>query len=122
MGADCIEVTDLRVECVVGVDGCERRVKQPVLIDVALHGDLSAAGATDDLRDTVDYRELCRSIVDTVSTSDHRLLESLAEEVARVCLNVHELVKRVQVRVHKPAALAGFGAAKVDIEIERHRT
>lgn len=121
MASDCIEVTGLRVECIIGVDGWERRLTQQVLLDVALYGDFSSAGTTDDLRHTVDYRGLSRSIVDAVSATRHRLLESLAEDVARVCLDSHELVERVCVRVHKPGALAGFGGAKVAFQIERPR-
>lgn len=121
MASDCIEVTGLRVECIIGVDGWERRLKQQVWLDVALYGDLSPAGTTDDLSNTVDYRELSRRIVDTVSATDHLLVESLAEEVARVCISAHHLVERVRVTVHKPGALAGFGAAKVTIQIERRK-
>lgn len=121
MASDCIEITGLRAECVIGVNGWERRREQAVWIDVALYCDLSAAGATDELRHTVDYRELCGNIVDAVSATDYQLLESLAEEVARVCLDAHALVERARVSVHKPGALAGFGNAKVAIEIERRK-
>ena len=121
MASDCIEITGLRAECIIGVNGWERRREQAVWIDVALYGDLSAAGATDDLCHTVDYRELCDNIVDVVAATEYQLLESLAEEVARVCLDAHVLVERARVTVHKPGALAGFGDAKVAIEIERRK-
>ena len=121
MASDCIEITGLRAECIIGVNGWERRREQAVWIDVALYGDLSDAGATDDLRHTVDYRELCGNIVHAVAATEYQLLESLAEEVARVCLDAHGLVERARVTVHKPGALAGFGNAKVAIEIERRK-
>ena len=121
MSTDCIEIKGLRAECIIGVNGWERRREQAVWIDVALNGDLSPAGATDELRHTVDYRELCGNIMDVVPATEFKLLETLAEEVARVCLDAHVLVESVRVRVHKPGALAGFGNAKVAIEIERQR-
>ena len=116
---DCIRVSDLRVECVIGVDGWERGLKQEVYVDVTLHGDLSGAGGADDLTRTVDYRALCEAVVVEMSGSHHLLIEAFAEHVAAICLAAHESVERVSVRVRKPRALSGFGSASVEVEIER---
>ena len=119
---DCIKVSELRVDCIIGVDGWERRLKQEVYFDVTLYGDLSSAGVTDDLRMTVDYRALCEAVVNEMSGTDHLLLEAFAEHVAGICLASHELVERVRVRVRKPRALSGFGSAQVAVEIERAKS
>lgn len=120
--SDCIRVSDLRVECVIGVDGWERRLKQEVYVDVMLYGDLSGAGESDNLTRTVDYRALCEAVVVEMSVSNHLLLEAFAEHVAAICLAAHELVERVRVSVRKPRALSGFGSAQVVVEIERARS
>lgn len=117
--SDCIRVSDLRVECIIGVDGWERRLKQEVYVDVMLYGELSGAGESDDLTRTGDYRALCEAIVVEMSGSNHLLLEAFAEHVAGIGLASHELVERVRVRVRKPRALSGFGTASVEVEIER---
>ena len=121
MPADCITISDLEVPCVIGVDGWERRLPQTLLVDVSLSVDLSQAGASDDLRATVDYRELCVGIVDEMSGTRYRLLEAFAEHVARICLGAGAIVYSVTVRVRKPGALAGFGTANVAVELTRRR-
>lgn len=121
MPSDCITISDLEVPCVIGVDGWERRLQQTLLVDVSLSVDLSQAGASDDLRATVDYRELCVGIVDEMSGTRYRLLEAFAEHVARLCLGAGAIVYSVTVRVRKPGALAGFGTANVVVELTRRR-
>ena len=121
MASDCLTILDLEVACVVGVDGWERRLRQKLLVDVSLNGDLSRAGVSDDLEATVDYRRLCGKIVGEMSGTRYRLVEAFAEHVACICLDAHDLVESVTVRVRKPGALAGFGSAIVAIEVTRRK-
>ena len=121
MPSDCLTILDLEVTCVIGVDGWERRLRQKLLVDVSLTGDLSRAGESDDLAATVDYRRLCRQIVDEMSVTRYSLVEAFAERVARICLDAHELVESATVRVRKPGALAGFGRPNVAVEVTRYR-
>ena len=121
MPSDCLTILDLEVTCVIGVDGWERRSRQTLLVDVSLTGDLSRAGESDDLASTVDYRRLCRQIVEEMSGTRYSLVEAFAERVARICLDAHELVESATVRVRKPGALAGFGRANVAVEVKRRR-
>ena len=121
MASDCLTILDLEVACVVGVDGWERRLRQKLLVDVSLNGDLSRAGESDDLEATVDYRRLCAKIVGEMSGTRYRLVEAFAERVACICLDAHDLVESVTVRVRKPGALAGFGSANVAIEVTRRK-
>ena len=121
MASDCLTILDLEVACVVGVDGWERRLRQKLLVDVSLSGDLSRAGKSDDLDATVDYRRLCGKIVDEMSGTRYRLVEAFAEHVAGICLDAHDLVESVTVRVRKPGALSGFGSANVAVEVTRRK-
>ena len=121
MPSDSLKIRDLEVTCVIGVDGWERRLRQTLLVDVSLAGDLSRAGKSDDLAATVDYRRLCRQIIDEMSGTRYRLVEAFAERLARICLDAHELVESATVRVRKPGALAGFGRANVAVEVTRRR-
>ena len=117
-GPDRILIEGLRVRCVIGVSERERRAKQEVVIDVALHADLRSAGRSDDIADTIDYSAVAESVVDHVAGSRFRLLEALAESVADVCL-AHARVTRVDVRIRKPGALDLADSAGV--EIARYR-
>ena len=59
---DCIQLRGLRVVCVVGVLPEERDRPQPLEIDIDIYTDLSAAGQSDDLNDTLDYGELAAAV------------------------------------------------------------
>ena len=121
MPSDCLTICDLEVACVIGVDGWERRLRQTLLVDVSLQMDLSRAGVSDDLSATVDYRSLCRRVVEEMSGTRYRLVEAFADHVTRICLDAHVLVESATVRVRKPGALAGFGSANVAVEVTRRR-
>ena len=111
---DRILIEGLRVRCVIGVNERERRAKQEVVIDIALHTDLRAAGRSDDIADTVDYGAVARRVVERVAGSRFRLVEALAESVADTCL-ADARVSRVDVRVRKPGALRLADGAGVEI-------
>lgn len=115
---DRIHIRNLRLRCILGIFPEERREKQDVVINVTLYSDLSRAGASDDIADTVDYKELKKRIVARVEASTFFLVERLAAEVADLALESPG-VERVDVAVDKPGALRF--ADSVAVEITRHR-
>jgi D-erythro-7,8-dihydroneopterin triphosphate epimerase len=101
---DQIFIRDLRFRCFVGVDRKERRNRQDVVAQITLHVDLRGAGRTDAIEDTVDYRALKKAILRMAHDSSFRLVESLAERVAGLCL-ARDGVHCVEVVMEKPGAL-----------------
>ena len=78
----------------------ERTRRQPFEIDVDVAVDLSRAGTTDDLTDTVDYGALCERIDQLAVDEQYSLLEKFAARVAEVVLAT-PLVTAVTVTVRK---------------------
>ena len=76
--ADHVEISGLRANCIIGVDESERLAPQMVDIGIVLDFDLAAAGESDDIADSVDYRSLAEAVVDAVESSSYRLIEALA--------------------------------------------
>jgi FolB domain-containing protein len=113
---DKIHIRDLSVRCIVGINDWEREKKQDVIINITLHADLSNAAKSDAIEDTVNYKTLKNSIVEMVEGSSFQLVESLAESVAKICLQ-EILVQRVDVTVDKSGALRF--ARSVAVEISR---
>jgi dihydroneopterin aldolase/D-erythro-7,8-dihydroneopterin triphosphate epimerase len=116
--ADRIHIRDLALRCVIGLYPAERRQKQDVVLNLTIEADLRAAGRSDDLADTVDYKAIKRAIIAAVERSRYRLVEALAERVAAIALR-HRGVHRVTVCVDKPGALRF--ARSVAVEIARER-
>ncbi len=92
---------------------------QVVVVDIEVKGDFSTAAGSDDLADAVDYRAVCAAAVEVAEEGECRLLESLADRVAGAVLGMDESVLEVRVGVFKPLALAGFGDARVVVEVVR---
>ena len=115
---DRIHITDLQLRCIIGIYPEERREAQEVCLNLTLFCDLRPAGVTDAIADTVDYKAVKGRVRALVEGSRFQLLEKLATEVARCCLETAGVTK-VQVRVDKPGALRF--ARSVAVEIERTR-
>ncbi len=115
---DRIMISDLLVRTVIGVNEAERNNKQDVVINIVLSADLSKAGKSDRLEDSIDYRALNKKIVAMVESSRFYLVEALAQAVADICLE-HPAVREARVRVEKPGALRF--ARTVGVEITRLR-
>lgn len=101
---DEIHIDGLLVRAILGLNPEERVKKQDFVIDLMLYADLSAASASDDIKDTVDYKWVKEGALKIAETSACRLVEHLAQRLADFCLS-HPRVLRVRVRVDKPGAL-----------------
>ena len=116
--ADHVEISGLRANCIIGVDESERLTPQMVEIGIVLDVDLAAAGESDDIADSVDYRSLAEAVVDAAESSSYRLIEALATRVADICLAVSK-VEAVEVSIRKPGALRIADSAAVTIRRSR---
>lgn len=113
---DKIFLSALTVDCIVGIWEWERDVKQTVIIDLEMAADIRRAAASDHIDATIDYKKIAKRLLAFVGESQFQLVETLAENIARVVV-VEFSVPWVKVRVNKPAAIRG--ARDVGIEIER---
>jgi FolB domain-containing protein len=115
---DQIHIRDLHLRAVIGISEEERRDRQDVLINLTLDSDTRAAGRSDDISDALNYRTLTKRIITLGEGSPFFLIEKLAAEIARLCLEDRR-VERARVSVEKPGALRF--ARSVSVIIERTR-
>ncbi len=111
---DRIELRGLRLVGIVGVLAEERTRAQPLEIDLDLTVDLSEAGASDALGDTVDYGAVCDALAEVVDQARPELLERLAVLLAEAVLALDARIAAVELSVRKlrppvPHALASSG-------------
>ncbi len=111
---DKIHIRDLALRCIIGIYPEERTNKQDVVINVTMETDLRKAGQSDDLNDTVDYKAVKLEILSLVENSEFKLIESLAERIAEICLNA-DGVESATVTIDKPGALRFCKSVAVEI-------
>jgi len=114
---DRIVISGLREMGVHGVLPEEQVRPQPFEIDIELSVDVSAAGASDDLDDTVDYGAVCDAVGRVVASEQYRLLERLASRIAEVCRADPRVVGAiVEVRkLHPPVrAMVNYVGVRVE--------
>jgi D-erythro-7,8-dihydroneopterin triphosphate epimerase len=115
---DRILIKDLLLRGIIGLNDWEREKKQDILINLTLFTDLRAAGKSDDIADSLNYRTITKAIITLVEEdSAYQTVEALAAAIARIAID--HGAPRVIVRVEKPGALRF--AASVGVEIERTR-
>jgi len=115
---DQIIIRDLIARGILGVNNWEREKPQDILINIILFADLSIAGRSDALEDTVNYRLVSKKVQLHAETSGRFTVEALAADLARICLEDPK-VQKVRVRVEKPGAVRFTRAVGVQIERQR---
>ena len=86
MTRDHVYINALRVMVLIGVLPHERLAPQPIQIDIDAEVDLSDAGRSDALDDTVNYGAMCDAVAQIARSSKDLLLERLAQRVAECVL------------------------------------
>lgn len=112
--SDRIEIRGLRVLGVHGALPEEQDRAQPFEVDLDVDADLSVAGASDRLADTVDYGAVAAMVAAVVGDERFRLLERLAERVVEQVAGIDPRIRTVTVTVRKlrppvPVDLASAG-------------
>ncbi|MBR7743339.1 dihydroneopterin aldolase [Phycicoccus sp. BSK3Z-2] len=120
MELDVIEVKGVRATGHHGVFDHEKRDGQEFVVDLRLELDLSRAGRTDDLVDTVDYGALAQGVVARVEGEPYDLIERLATVIAQDVLGDLR-VDEVAVTVHKPQAPVPVPFGDVAVTVVRRR-
>jgi dihydroneopterin aldolase len=101
-------------DCKIGFHEYERHIRQRVRVDFEAETDWRPAAKRDRARNLVDYYDVYNALGELVRDKEWRLLEALAEDVARlICTRFP--VTRVRVKVTKtPFDMPGAEAVAVE--------
>lgn len=103
-----------------GCHAAENELGQKFIVDITLDCDLRAAGASDDLHDTLNYIAIYEAAKAIVEGETAKLLEHIAEKIAGAALE-HQIVQAVTVRIRKPHIALPVALEYLGIEIRRER-
>lgn len=113
---DIVFLRDLRIDAVIGIYGWERRTRQTLIFDLEMGADIARAAATDDIRDTLNYKAVAKRLTQFVGESEFQLVETLAERCAEI-IREEFGVRWVRLTLNKKGAVRG--ATDVGVVIER---
>lgn len=101
---DKIIIKGLKIYAFHGVNKEEKDQGQNFIVDAVLYVDLSKAGNTDKVSDTVSYAKVTKTIIKTVNEKSYDLLEKVATRIIQQIFDEFLSVKKVDVTVKKPEA------------------
>jgi dihydroneopterin aldolase len=113
---DILYIRNLKVDAVVGIFSWEKRIRQPLHLDLEIALDIRKAAATDDIQYALDYKTVSTRLTQFISQSEWHLIETLAEKIAAL-LMAEFGVTWLRLKLSKPAALPS--ADSVGLMIER---
>ncbi|MCV6602781.1 MAG: dihydroneopterin aldolase [Cohaesibacter sp.] len=118
---DRIILRDLAFFAYHGVYQEEANLGQRFYFDLDCYLDLSIAGISDDENQTVRYDHIAKRIEDIVTGQRFKLIEALAEAVAKDLLTHMDKLQSVRLKVRKPEAPIPAIIKDIAVEITRKR-
>jgi dihydroneopterin aldolase len=115
---DKVFIEALEVECVIGIYDWERKIRQPIVLDLEMAFDNRKPASTDAIEDTLDYKAVSKRLILFVSESSFGLVETLAERCCAIVIEEFG-VAHVRLKLAKPGAVRGAKAVGVIIERSR---
>lgn len=108
----------LNLDASIGVFEWEKKIKQRLVFDIELFCDFSAASQSDDIKDAVNYAQVCEEIAKLISLKHYQLLEFLAE---RICCHLFDCfnVSAIKLSIFKPEAVPR--TTSVGVKVFRQR-
>ncbi|NJK40292.1 MAG: dihydroneopterin aldolase [Acaryochloridaceae cyanobacterium SU_2_1] len=117
---DCIHLQGIRGYGYTGVLPAEQTLGQWFEVDLSLWMNLTRAGKSDRIADTLDYRLVITQVQQIIRTSQFELLERLAAELIDQVMGYPQLQK-VRLRLTKMAAPIPDFTGQITIELVRSR-
>lgn len=109
-----IRVKNLRLRTIIGVNPWEKTEPQAIIVNVEIEFDGSRAAVSDNLEDTIDYRQISRKIIEHVETTRYELIEALAGHLLEVAME-DTRVTRARIEVDKPNAIRSADSTSVEV-------
>ena len=116
---DRIDIIDLRVSGIIGINPDERINEQEILVNVSMWADTRRAAESDSIDDAGNERTISEAIITHIRDGKPMLVERLVAEIGDRCLSADGRIEEVAGRVEKPGALRH--ARSVGVAIHRSR-
>lgn len=121
MASDRIEIHKLEIFARHGVFKQENDLGQKFYISAVLFMNTRKAAVHDDIRQSVNYAQVCENLTQWMQEKNCRLIETAAELCADMLLRTYPVLEGVILDLEKPAAPMPYHTDTVLVHIERRR-
>lgn len=116
---DEIRIEKLEVYAYHGVYAKETKEGQPFEINAVLYTDTHPAGTADNLELSTNYGEVCEFIDSWMKENTCKLIETVAEKLARALLLKYHLISEMELEIRKPEAPIELPFGCVSVKVRR---
>ena len=109
-----IGISDLKVNCVIGIYPHERTIEQNLFIDIKIKYDFQHARQSENVKDTIDYAQVAEIVTSLGVKNKYQLIETYAEDAAQSILETFK-IDEVYVKIKKPGAVKNADYPFVEI-------
>ena len=113
---DKVHIQGLSIQTTIGFFEWEKKIKQTLVIDLAMGWNTALAAENDELAKTLDYAEISEKIAEFANNNPVDLIETLAERLAKFLMDTYH-IPWLKLKVAKPNAV--HNALTVAVEIKR---
>ena len=112
-----ITITNLRLRTYIGFNEEEKTKQQDIVINAEIHYPANNLCLSDDVDNALNYKNICKKIIQHVESGRFLLLEKLTSDVLGICID-HSWVRYAQVSIDKPHALRFADSVSLTLSYE----
>lgn len=118
---DRIIIEDLQVYAYHGVAREEKITGQMFSVSLRIDVNLERAAASDDVKDTLNYADICNDVQTVMQCKKNNLIESAAMSIIEYLFRTYTDITKIHVLLKKPWAPVGHHLKYAAVELERKR-
>lgn len=101
---DKIIIKGLEIYAFHGVNQEEKKNGQKFIVDAELYVNLRRPGETDDVKDTVSYSKVIKTIIKVIKESSYNLIERVATRITQQLFSEFLEINSIDITIKKPDA------------------
>jgi dihydroneopterin aldolase len=121
MKRDKVSLKNLQAFCRLGIYDSERILGQCININIDLFFDLSIAGKSNQIKDTINYVEVSLTIRELAQSKEFLLIENLCEEICQTLFKKFPILEGIDLEITKSIVNADQFTGTPVVRIYRKR-
>ncbi len=110
-----IIIQDFHILTNVGISDKERKYPQEILINLEIELDFSISFQTDNIQDTINYKDIMNIIIDYSQNHSPKLLEKLGWDLIEKLHQKFNQIKKIKIQLFKTRTISQSNRTGIEI-------